>query len=331
MGSVGRGPTWLMSALLALAGCYSPRPPSGAPCGPNAACPAGLTCETRDGADVCVEPGGGMPDADDDDDGGDTPDDATDDATDDAIPIDAMPDADPNDPDGDGVLGDEDNCPTLPNPMQWDEDGDARGDDCDPCPMYASGSALDSDGDGIGDACDPRPGAPDRRLRFEGFRSGMADPTWTLDGAVMFGEGYVEITGGSLLLPIMSTTEATLVAGGTFLEGNGTPYPLAGVLFSSDDQHYVFCGPEIIAGTHILRVAYAPSGDLDGANFNFIVPHAFEITLRRGNDGVCKATANAVGASVALQAIPEPSTMVAITAMAAKARFDWIFVTMPEN
>lgn len=105
----------------------------------------------------------------------------------------------PSDSDGDGVPDEEDNCPTIFNPVrpldngvQADSDGDGVGDACDPCPLAAhtdvcpvpspddedgDGVPLledncpevpnpdqrDSDGDGRGDACDacpkPNPGS----------------------------------------------------------------------------------------------------------------------------------------------------------------------------
>ena len=96
------------------------------------------------------------------------------------------------DPDGDGLSGASDNCPTIFNPVrpmddrkQADSDGDGLGDACDPCPL-AAGSActlftvgdddhdtqptwldncpftanqdqVDADGDSKGDACDACP------------------------------------------------------------------------------------------------------------------------------------------------------------------------------
>lgn len=99
----------------------------------------------------------------------------------------------PGDGDGDGVADDQDNCPTVFNPIrpvdgavQADFDGDGDGDACDACPLdpgaqicrpaahddvdsdgvpddvdncraLANGDQADSDGDGKGDACDACP------------------------------------------------------------------------------------------------------------------------------------------------------------------------------
>jgi hypothetical protein len=75
---------------------------------------------------------------------------------------DASPDTPPDVPsakdgDGDGVLDEMDNCPSVANANQRDHDGDKHGDPCDGCPHLADATDPDADADGVGDACDPRP------------------------------------------------------------------------------------------------------------------------------------------------------------------------------
>ena len=78
-----------------------------------------------------------------------------------------------NDFDGDGLLDNEDNCPTVFNPgrpmdnwAQADVDGDGEGDACDACPTQADASCswLDLDGDGADDLDDncPEDANPDQ-------------------------------------------------------------------------------------------------------------------------------------------------------------------------
>lgn len=72
-----------------------------------------------------------------------------------------------DDPDGDGIKGAADNCPTVFNPIrpmdrgaQPDTDGDGFGDACDPCPLDSNHAMCrkpdvnDEDGDGINNAID---------------------------------------------------------------------------------------------------------------------------------------------------------------------------------
>lgn len=58
------------------------------------------------------------------------------------------------DPDGDGVLDNQDNCPGIYNPKQIDTDYDGVGDSCDNCCDYVNQDQGDIDGDGLGDVCD---------------------------------------------------------------------------------------------------------------------------------------------------------------------------------
>ena len=63
------------------------------------------------------------------------------------------------DPDGDGVRGNCDNCPSVPNPDQVDTDQDGVGDACDAC--EGENDNDDADGDGVPDECDDCPGFDD--------------------------------------------------------------------------------------------------------------------------------------------------------------------------
>jgi len=83
------------------------------------------------------------------------------------------------DGDGDGILNDKDNCPTVSNKTQTDLDKDGKGDVCDTdkdgdgvandkdnCPVVSNKAQTDTDKDGKGDACDlddDKDGVPDAK------------------------------------------------------------------------------------------------------------------------------------------------------------------------
>jgi hypothetical protein len=48
-----------------------------------------------------------------------------------------------------------DNCPETANPTQWNTDWDDYGDECDNCPTLAHEDRTDTDADGSGNPCDP--------------------------------------------------------------------------------------------------------------------------------------------------------------------------------
>jgi hypothetical protein len=56
--------------------------------------------------------------------------------------------------DNDGILNENDNCPSWWNEGQEDYDGDGVGDPCDNCLMVSNASQLDADQNKVGDQCD---------------------------------------------------------------------------------------------------------------------------------------------------------------------------------
>jgi hypothetical protein len=135
------------------------------------------------------------------------------------------------DPDDDGLLDAEDNCPANANTNQDDEDADGLGDACDPCPITSD--ATDTDEDGVGDLCDPNPATGGQVLAlFEGFEHGVPDGflsnhTWTA------GDGEVSIAGPigdrpSLYVEAKSAHE-TITTAMSMKAAFGTSYRIAGI------------------------------------------------------------------------------------------------------
>ena len=179
----------------ALAGCYGATPPLGAPCNPSApVCPTGQVCTQRGGDFVCTNPGGG----DLLDGGGDG---------------NLLPDDDANsDTDGDGVMNATDNCPIVPNAMQYNEDADTFGDACDVCPPHVDNT--DGDSDGVGDQCDPNPGTSGEQIvLFEGF-TGAIPTGWTANGTWATSNGALTTVGDdtvrTLVVPVTRSARQTL-------------------------------------------------------------------------------------------------------------------------
>jgi cytosine/adenosine deaminase-related metal-dependent hydrolase len=135
----------------------------------------------------------------------------------------------PEDKDGDGILNDQDDCPTIFNPirpmdvgLQADTDGDGIGDACDicpedktqmcpratggdfdadgipngsdNCPEVSNQSQADADGDGTGDACDScavaNPGATPCPLTISTIRNPAA-AGHPKSGSVVKTQGYI--------------------------------------------------------------------------------------------------------------------------------------------
>lgn len=208
--------------LIVLGACYGPSYAPGAPCDPVLNnCPTGIECLPDGIGHSC---GGGM----------EAPIDA---AIDGAVDIDAAIDGPPSDPDGDGIIGANDNCPTIANASQHNEDSDALGDVCDPCPV--STTNTDADGDGIGNDCDPRPNMPgDTLVLFEPFATTIP-AAWNIGvGSWTVVNDELRITGSatpyglrtnipatSRMMAVTSVVPDTVTAGGSI--GITNPYASA--------------------------------------------------------------------------------------------------------
>ena len=95
----------------------------------------------------------------------------------------------PPDADGGTVIDVRDSGPTCwGTPSTHDEDGDGLVDECDNCPTVANANQADvgegGSADGVGDACDPRPNAGgDSIFFFDGMNFTTIPSTWTNVGA----------------------------------------------------------------------------------------------------------------------------------------------------
>ncbi|MEC9464679.1 MAG: kelch repeat-containing protein, partial [Myxococcota bacterium] len=58
------------------------------------------------------------------------------------------------DADGDGIIDQQDNCPSAVNLDQQDTDADGVGDACDNCPSVSNPDQADNNANGVGDACE---------------------------------------------------------------------------------------------------------------------------------------------------------------------------------
>ncbi len=118
-------------------------------------------------------------------------------------PVDAtgvQPDADSDgtgdacetgDEDQDGILNENDNCPSVANALQTNSDiavdgGDAYGDACDNCDTISNPTQANSDADNLGDACDSCPNVDN--LGVDTDTDGVDDACDCGDGVIVTGE-----------------------------------------------------------------------------------------------------------------------------------------------
>lgn len=299
--------------LLVLVGCYAPTAPAGAPCAEGRTCPDGLVCETVSGADVCILPGSPAPDAAiDAPDGFDGP------------PVDT-------DSDGDGVLDEQDTCPSIADD-QHDEDADGLGDACDPCPIYDS--LEDADGDGLPEGCDlfPMMGG-DRLARFHAFH--VRPPGWTVGAAWTFSEDaaqFVQTNMGSQYITapdalVGTTLVMTQVQVGEFGMNGGV-----GVGFGSSTSG-ISCGFASSGGTYQL-VQFDTDQSVTLAsvnlpNFSPDVPWAVVFVRSAENEFQCVATDGMNTNMTATVVNPQPAALQPfVVATAVDARVEYLLVTI---
>jgi thrombospondin type 3 repeat protein len=303
-------------ALAAVAGCYAPILPAGAPCAsPESSqrCPTGLVCITSGSIEVCEPPGTVEIDAS----------------------VDAPDAAPPLDSDGDGVLDVDDNCPFVANADQADEDGDHVGDACDPCPPFAD--ATDSDQDGVPDACDPNPMvAGDTIVAFAGFRA--APEGWTRTGDVSFTGGNAvmvgtETTAATLVIASSVPLHSTILASVKLTAITSTGLNLGSVSVIDQQQpntdKSVACQLSALTGgvDASLRIFdTATSTAVDAAPHAFASGGTFVLELQRdGTDYTCSASNPQLQITGADQ-LSTANHDLGLRVKGASARFEWVMV-----
>jgi hypothetical protein len=123
------------------------------------------------------------------------------------------------DQDGDGVVDDQDNCPTVVNPLQEDFDGDGVGDLCDLCPLSAPGAKVDADG------CIPPP--DDLKSRAAELVQVITGQKQAAPGDDINGDGKVDVADivaltDQILGPPKKPTAPPAPDGGVPVDASGT-------------------------------------------------------------------------------------------------------------
>ena len=268
-------------ASVVLVGCYSPTFKTGAPCTTDSDCPSVQHCVngTCGGMDVSVDaPNGSIDDGD----------------VDAEIPL--------GDPDGDGLAGAADNCPTISNANQYNEDGDKLGDACDPCPIEANDTPSDPDGDGVADGCDPNPTTAGNQIAlFEGFHAALP-AGWMVSSAVQVGDD-VRITAsgtnhGYISPPLDAPTKVTVMTRVTIEQTTGNNDADIGVssVYNPANDDGVLCelySPTATSTANRIVSLWdsIKSNDIGNQAFPFVTGTPYLVTTERaGANYTCRAS-----------------------------------------
>jgi hypothetical protein len=231
-----------------------------------------------------------------------------------------------DDTDHDGILDQNDNCPTVINVNQGNEDNDKFGDACDPCPVVADDNPPDTDADGVADACDPLPTMPGDFIRyFEGFHTDVP-AGWEEIGTWTHVTGAVRTTSTTAGLAIIATdrTRETISTAITFEAATATAR--AGVVDTKmAGGTGVAC---VISGAPAVAVyATNDAGNATQTAYEQTVGTQYVVKLRRNmNEYTCSATAAASASAMKTLTVSNTPYLSGITASDTTVRFHWFMV-----
>jgi hypothetical protein len=206
----------------------------------------------------------------------------------------------PPDRDGDGIVDQNDNCPSIANADQRDADSDGLGDACDSdddddtvadatdnCPTAANADQRDTDGDALGDACDPdddNDGVPDAsdncvlvpnpdQANADGDSQGDAcDPTPGSTPGKVTGGGWLGNEKSDFTFTVQYTAGMAAPTGQIRFHDRAAALELKSTEITSvivSDTHATILGKGTIAGTSIeFRVEVDDLGE-PGLNDSF--------------------------------------------------------------
>ncbi len=230
----------------------------------------------------------------------------------DGIPdrLDVCPDDSRDDADGDGVCGNVDTCPFLPNPAQTDTDGDGIGDACDnntavmPAAAWtmegdqansqfgiSAATAGDVDGDGYADVIvgayqfTNGEGNEGRAFLYRGTETGLQIvPGWTAEGGQLNAEfGWSVASAGD----VNGDGFGDVIVGAPhygndqFFEGRA--YLYLGSASGLSATPAWFAESDIPGGTFGYSVAGA--GDVNGDGFDDVIVGAYQLSNDQAGEG----------------------------------------------